>query len=93
MSGGVQPGVTERGALFIPAATLGKTIKVVQDYQRHNIIYHPEVAAARILSRQGSDFRVYLRIVQAKFLVSAVLNSEHEIHFVALDPTRIYSRW
>ena len=80
------------GAVFMPAATLAKTIEVVQDYERHNIIYQPEVAAARILSRQGNDFRIYLRIVKAKFLVSAVLNSEHEIHFVQLDPTRIYSR-
>jgi len=76
----------------MPAATLTKTIGVAQDYQRHNIIYQPEVAAARILSRQGNDFRIYLRIVKAKFLVSAVLNSEHEIHFVQLDSTRIYSR-
>jgi hypothetical protein len=80
------------GALFIPATTLDKNINVVQDYQRHNIIYQPEVAAARILSRQGNNLRVYLRIVKAKFLVSAVLNSEHEIHFVQLDPARIYSR-
>lgn len=80
------------GAVFIPAATLPKTLTVVKDYPRHDIIYKPEVAAARILSRQGDDFRVYLRIVKAKFLVSAVLNSEHEIQFVQLDPTRIYSR-
>jgi hypothetical protein len=78
--------------VFIPAATLAKTLTVVKDYPRHDIIYKPEVAAARILSRQGDDFRVYLRIVKAKFLVSAVLNSEHEIQFVQLDPTRIYSR-
>src|SRR5260370_11571925 len=65
---------------------------VVQDYQRHNIIYKPEVAAARILSRHGDDFKVYLRIVKAKFFISAVLNSEHEIHFVQLDPKHIYSR-
>jgi hypothetical protein len=80
------------GAVFIPAATLGKAIDVVQDYQRHNIFYKPEVAAARILSRQGNDFRVYLRMVKAKFFVSAVLNSEHEVHFVQLDPRHIYSR-
>jgi hypothetical protein len=80
------------GAEFIPAATLAKVIDVVQDYSRHNIIYKPEIAAARILSRQGNDFKVYLRIVKAKLFVSAVLNTEHEIHFVQLDSTRIYSR-
>ena len=80
------------GAVFIPAATLAKTLNVVQDYPRHNIVYKPEVVAARILSRQGNDFEVYLRIVKAKLFISAVLNSEHEIHYVQLDPTHIYSR-
>jgi hypothetical protein len=80
------------GAVFIPGTTLDKTLNVVQDYPRHGIIYKPEVAAARILSREGSGFKVYLRIVKSKLFVSAVLNSEHEIHFVQLDPTRIYSR-
>jgi hypothetical protein len=80
------------GAVFIPGATLGKTINVVQDYPRHSMLYKPEVAAARILSRQGNDFKVYLRIVKAKLFISAVLNSEHEIHFVQLDPMRVYSR-
>jgi hypothetical protein len=101
MRGGWNKGTTEIknglihdwwGAVFIPAATLDKTIGVVQDYPRHNIVYKPEVASARILSRQGGDFKVFLRIVKAKFFISAVLNSEHEIHFVQLDPTRVYSR-
>jgi len=56
------------GAVFVPAATLAKAIAVVQDYARHDIIYRPEVAAARILSRQDNDFKVYLRIVKAKSL-------------------------
>lgn len=80
------------GAVFIPAATLDKTMTVVQDYPRHSIIYKPEIAAARIMARRGDDFEVYMRIVKSKLFVSAVLNSEHEIHFVQLDPTRIYSR-
>ena len=80
------------GAVFIPGTTLDKTINVAQDYPRHNIIYRPEIAAARILSRQGDDFKVYMRIVKSKLFLTAVLNSEHEIHFVQLDPTRIYTR-
>jgi len=101
MEGALNKGTTEirnglihdwLGAVFIPAATLPKTIEVVQDYPRHDIIYKPEVAAARILSRQGDEFEVYLRIVKAKLFISAVLNSEHQIHYVQLDPTHIYSR-
>jgi hypothetical protein len=101
MEGGRNKGTTQLknglihdwwGAVFIPAATLSRTISVVQDYPRHNIFYKPEVVSARILARHDNDFKVYLRIVKAKFFISAVLNSEHEIHFVQIDPTRVYSR-
>src|SRR5262249_42750687 len=80
------------GAVFIPSTTLDKAMTVVQDYERNNMIYKPEVVAARIEARQGNDFTVFLRLVKSKLLVSAVLNSVHEIHFVQLDPRRIYSR-
>jgi hypothetical protein len=79
-------------AVFIPTATLAKVIDVVQDYPRHNQIYRPEVASAHILARQGDQFSVFMRIIKSKFFVTDVLNTEHEIHFVQLDPARVYSR-
>ncbi|HYL38062.1 MAG TPA: hypothetical protein VEV17_19250 [Bryobacteraceae bacterium] len=79
-------------AVFAPGATLAKAINVVQDYPHHNLIYKPEVAAAQILSHQADEFNVFMRIVKSKFFVTDVLNTEHEIHFVQLDPTRVYSR-
>ncbi len=63
------------GRRIHPRPTLAKAIAVVQDYPRHSTIYKPEIVAARILARHGDDFKVYLRIVKAKFLVSAVLNA------------------
>lgn len=79
-------------AVFIPAATLAKAISVVQDYPHHNLIYKPEVASAHILSRQGDEFNVFMRIVKSKFFVTDVLNTEHEIQFFQRDPSRVYSR-
>jgi hypothetical protein len=101
MQGGNGNGVTEIknglihdwwGAVLVPAATLAKTMSVVQDYPRHNLIYKPEVASALIRSRQDDVFNVYMRIVKSKFFLTDVLNTEHEIHFVQLDRTRVYSR-
>ncbi len=54
------------GAAFIPGVTLAETLKVVQDYGRHKSIY-PEVADAKVLSHQGNDFKVYMRIVGRSF--------------------------
>jgi hypothetical protein len=80
------------GAVFIPGVTLSRAVSVVQNYERHNVIYKPEIASAHIRSQNGNDFAVFLQIVKAKLFISAVLNSEHEIHYVQLDPSHIYSR-
>jgi hypothetical protein len=80
------------GAVFIPSANLPSVLAVAQDYPRHNEIYKPEVASSLVRSHNGNDFAVYTRIVKSKLFLADVLNTEHEIHFVALDPKRVYSR-
>jgi hypothetical protein len=81
-----------RGAVFIPHATLRDVLAVVQDFAHHQDFYRPDIANAKIESRQGDDFLVFMRIVKAKFLLSDVLNTEQTIQFVRLDPQRVYSR-
>ena len=80
------------GAIFIPSSDLAAVLAVVQDYGRHSEIYKPEVASTLVHSHTGNDFSVYMRIVKSKFFLSDVLNTEHEIHYVTLDPKRVYSR-
>jgi hypothetical protein len=80
------------GAVFIPNASLKRTLAIVQDYEHHKDFYKPEVADAKIRSRTGDDFQVYMRIVKAKLLLSDVLNTEHEIRFTTVDAHRVYSR-
>jgi hypothetical protein len=80
------------GIVFIPGANLKAVLSTVQDYDHHREIYKPDIADARIESRTGSDFQVYMRMVKAKFFLSDVLNTEHDIRFVSLDSRRAYSR-
>ena len=80
------------GAVFIPNTSLKRTLAIVQDYEHHKDFYRPEVADAKVRSRTGDDFQVYMRIVKAKLLLSDVLNTEHEIRFTTVDPHRVYSR-
>src|SRR5579862_1277215 len=65
-----------RGAVFIPRAALPEVLSVVQDYDRHREFYKPDVAEAKIESRQGDEFLIFMRIVKAKFMLSAVFNTE-----------------
>jgi hypothetical protein len=74
------------GAVFIPGATIGKTIAFMQDYD-HKEAFRPEVVASRILTRDGNDFRVYMRLLKKK-IIAVVLDSDHEIRYVPVDQTR-----
>src|SRR6202042_1747938 len=80
------------GAVFIPRSSLKNALSIVQDYEHHREIYKPEIADAKIRSRTGDDFQVYMRIIKAKLLLSDVLNTEHDIRFTTVDAHRVYSR-
>ncbi len=79
------------GIIFIPGATLEKTIRLIQDYDHDAELYAPDVTRAKILSHSGDDFRVYMRIFQ-KRIITVVLDMEHEIHYQRLDKSHVASR-
>src|SRR5207245_11743386 len=57
------------GAVFIPGATVERTLALVQDYDHHKQYYKPEVVDSRILSHTGNDFRIYLRLLKKKVIM------------------------
>lgn len=79
------------GAVFVPGATLKQTLAVVQDYDRHHKLYHPEIIASKLISRDGDRFRVFLRMKKKK-VITVVLNTEHDAQFFPLDDARVHSR-
>lgn len=79
------------GLVFIAGATLRETLALVQDYDHHQEIYKPDVARSKLLARNGNDFKIYLRLYKKKIL-TAVLNTEHEVHYTTLRATRATSR-
>jgi hypothetical protein len=79
------------GAVYIPNATLDAVIAMVQDYGRDKVTFKPEVLDSKILSRNGDDFKVYMRLLKKK-VVTVVLNTEHAVHYTRIGETRCYSR-
>jgi hypothetical protein len=75
------------GTVFIPGATVDHAIAMVQDYNHHKDIYKPEVIDSRLLSRDGNDFRIYLRLLKKK-VITVVLNTEHDVKYTKVDATR-----
>jgi hypothetical protein len=74
-------------SVFIPGATLERTLGMVRDYGHHQDIYKPEVIGSRVISHTGNDFHIYLRLLKKK-VITVVLNSEHDVKYTPLDKTR-----
>lgn len=79
------------GTLFISGATLNQVLAVVQDYDRHQEYYSPEVMHSELLERTGDDFRVSLRLRRKK-IVTVVLETTHDVHYTRMNDQRAYSR-
>jgi hypothetical protein len=79
------------GAVFVPGANLRETLALVQDYNRHQDIYKPEVVRSRLLTHQGNDFTIYYRLRKKK-VITVTLNTNHDVRYFPLDSTRWYSR-
>ncbi len=78
------------GVIFIPGATLAKILPVVQDYEHRAQLYAPEVIAAHTISRQGDDFKIFMRLYQKRF-TTVVFNTDYDVHWGKVDDTKKYS--
>ena len=70
-------------AAVIPKLSIEDVFGVIQDYDNHKNTYKPEVIDSKLISRDGNDFRVYLRLLKKK-IITVVLDTEHEVHYRAV---------
>ena len=75
------------GAGFISGSTVADILLRIQDYDNHKNIYQPEVIASRLIRRQQDDFKIYLRLLKKK-IITVVLDTDHDVHYRALDRSR-----
>ena len=93
MSGSLAPGGMIHhwvGTVFIPGATLEKTLPILKDYGHRAEYYKPDVIASRLLSHQNNDYTIFLRLRQKKF-TTAIFNTNYAIHWGEVDPRHVYS--
>jgi hypothetical protein len=79
------------GMVFIPGAKLDQVVSVLQDYNKHSVYYAPDVESAKIESREGDHFRVYMRFRRKK-IVTVVLNTEQDVMYFRDSAIREHSR-
>jgi len=79
------------GVVFIPGPKLEDVLAVLEDYDRHAVYFAPDVERSKLESREGDHFRVYLRFRRHK-VITAVLNTEHEVDYFHDAPGKAHSR-
>jgi hypothetical protein len=77
------------GTVFIPGATLSRTIQMVQDYDRYPRIYQPAIRRSTTVARDDSRFKVSMQMFMKK-VISVVLNADFDVVYRSLGPTRMY---
>lgn len=78
------------GAVYIPSP-LTRVLAFVKNYSRHQDFYKPEVLQSKVLSNQGDDFRIFLRLQKSK-VITVVLDTEYDIRYTRVDANRVSSR-
>ena len=74
-------------AAFIPDSAIQEIFAVIQEYDNHKNIYKPDVIDSKLISRDGNDFKIYLRLLKKK-IITVVLDTDHVVHYRAVDRTR-----
>jgi hypothetical protein len=77
------------GSMFIAGATVPQVSAVLQNYENYKHIYQPEVIDSRVISHQGDEYDVFLRLYK-KQILTVVLNSNYHVRYEMLDPRRMY---
>jgi hypothetical protein len=78
------------GLVFVPGVTLSQTLPLVQDYDHRSDLYKPEVMKSKLLSHQGDDFKIFLRLYEKKF-TTVVFNTNYDVRWGRVSPTQMFS--
>jgi hypothetical protein len=79
------------GAVFLPHATLEKTLALLQDYGDRKVIYKPEVIDSRLVQREGDVFHIYMRLLTKK-VITVVLDTYYDVTWFPIVDKHVYSR-
>ena len=78
-------------AVFVPGADVSDVVRVVTDYDSHEITYSFSILRSDILERDGSKYHVAMRVMYSA-LRRVVLDVEHHAEYNRLDNQRWWGR-
>ena len=77
------------GVIYVPGVSLDALIRWVQDYDRHQE-YFQEVEQSKLLSRDGDEFKIFLRLRRKK-VITVYYNTYHTAVYRHHDARRVSS--
>ncbi len=76
------------GAMFLPGASIEDIVQFFQDPSAQTGFY-PELLTAKVLSRNGNEFRMYRRLLKKRIL-TVVLDGEFEVRYEYPSASRCF---
>ena len=78
------------GAIFVPDVPMARVLDWLKSYDDRER-YYREVEASRLISRDGEQYQIFLRLRRKK-TITVHYNTEHEVTYEAHGPGRASSR-
>jgi len=79
-----------QGWVLIPGVTVQQVVGLIRDYDHLARYYSPDVLQSRLMSANGDDLHVYMRLQKHK-VVTVVLDTEYDVHYGRIDAAHQYS--
>lgn len=78
-----------RARVLIPRVTLEQVLRLSRSYPDYPAIFHP-IVSAQVLSQDGDQFRVQMRMHEAAGGLSATLQARYAVTYTRLDPKHAF---
>ena len=78
------------GVGFVSGVSPEEAARLTLDYDRHQSTYAPDVVNSKLLHQDGDFYRAHLRFLKKK-VITVVLDTEHEAHYLRVDSTRSHT--
>lgn len=76
---------------FIPGARLSQTLALLQDYNHQQDLYEREIAQSKLLSENGGEFHIYLRLYY-RAIVHVTYDANFDVKYTPISGTQEVSR-
>ena len=80
------------GAIFVPGVSVATVLDRLSRLAGSESRHYEDVAASRLISRDGDRYQIFMKLRRSKFGVDATFNTEHAVEYRRLGAARATAR-